>query len=266
MTEKMGFKPRSDGEYVNYSFSGNTMQVAEEKPVISSVEYALGFLSSLDFMSTDQLEAIQARISEKLGKQDQVTKLEAEVMQLRAEIEILSKKQGSKHKQKDKNTTVEWYTPNDPYISMVRKVFGGKIDTDPASNEMAQSWIQADLYFTKETDGLANSHLWKGLVFCNPPYGNEPKKWISEAVKLYQAGQIKGAIFLINRSGSNWFRQAKKDLSAVCQVHKRIKFVNQEGAIASSPMYDNDFLCIGTEIADEFERVFSTVGDVTMIQ
>ncbi len=182
------------------------------------------------------------------------------------ELEALLTSKGSKHKQKDKNTTVEWYTPDEPYVQLVRQTFGGQIDTDPASNDFAQTWIKADQYFTKETDGLANSHLWKGFVFCNPPYGNEPRKWLAETIRLYQLGQIDGAIFLINRSGSRWFRNIKKDLSAVCQVHDRIKFINQFGEVAGSPMYDNDFLCIGESIVDAFAELFSGIGDVTVLR
>jgi hypothetical protein len=192
--------------------------------------------------------------------------LESEVIRLTAENQELRNKHGIRHKQKDENTTVEWYTPEQPYIEMVREVFGGQIDTDPASNDFAQTWIQAWQYFTKDTDGLANSDKWEGFVFCNPPYGNAPKKWLREAINLYQSGRIKGAIFLINRTGSNWFRTVKPELSAICQVHQRIKFINQDGQAVGSPMYDNDFLCIGEAIADKFTEVFSGVGDVTVIQ
>jgi uncharacterized membrane-anchored protein len=60
----------------------------------------------------------------------------------------------------------EWYTPA-RYIELARGVMGG-IDLDPASNAIAQQWIQADQYFTPTQNGLAQE--WHGRVWLNPPY------------------------------------------------------------------------------------------------
>jgi hypothetical protein len=61
----------------------------------------------------------------------------------------------------------EWYTPP-KYLDLVRQVFGGKIDLDPASSELAQETVQATAYFTKDDDGLTKD--WFGDVFLNPPF------------------------------------------------------------------------------------------------
>ncbi len=42
--------------------------------------------------------------------------------------------------------TVEWYTPG-RYVELARQVMGS-IDLDPASNELAQTWIKAKTFYS----------------------------------------------------------------------------------------------------------------------
>ncbi|MFM7854142.1 MAG: DNA N-6-adenine-methyltransferase, partial [Flammeovirgaceae bacterium] len=60
----------------------------------------------------------------------------------------------------------EWYTPAD-IVNKARLVLGS-IDTDPASNIIAQQVVLADKYYTSETNGLDKD--WCGSVWMNPPY------------------------------------------------------------------------------------------------
>ena len=53
---------------------------------------------------------------------------------------------------------VEWYTPFN-IIDLAREVLG-VINVDPASNLIAQEWIKADKFYTKDTNGLDKP--WKG--------------------------------------------------------------------------------------------------------
>jgi replicative DNA helicase len=47
----------------------------------------------------------------------------------------------------------QWYTPP-VYIDAARQIMGG-IDLDPASNELAQKTIRAEVFYSAEDDGLA---------------------------------------------------------------------------------------------------------------
>ena len=38
---------------------------------------------------------------------------------------------------------------------------------------------KCERYYTKETDGLKSP--WAGVVWCNPPYGKQIKKWVEKA-------------------------------------------------------------------------------------
>ncbi len=135
---------------------------------------------------------------------------------------------------------------------MARAVLG-TIDLDPASNALAQKWIKASSYFTKDDDGLAQR--WYGRVWCNPPYGRRVNQWLEKALLSYETGEIEAAILLLNRTGAAWYSKLKKRVSAVCEVQWRIAFIDENGQQQKSPRYYNDFLYLGRDIKT-FKRVF----------
>jgi hypothetical protein len=147
---------------------------------------------------------------------------------------------------------------------MARLVLG-KIDLDPASNDVAQAWIKAGTYYTAELDGMIRP--WFGRVWCNPPYGKtqpkgrQAKDWLDLAINRYQAGDVDAAILLLNRTGATWYRNLRKQVTAFCEVHERIAFLDATGKSQRSPRYHNDFLYLGQK-ADLFKEIFSEIGEV----
>ncbi|MBD2038246.1 hypothetical protein H6F76_25160 [Leptolyngbya sp. FACHB-321] len=104
----------------------------------------------------------------------------------------------------------EWYTL--PFwVDKARALMGG-IDVDPASSVEAQSWIQAQTYYTQAENGLQQS--WFGRLWLNPPYGkrNHAKKtygatvWVQRAIAEYQAGHITQAVLWLRASGNAGIR------------------------------------------------------------
>lgn len=158
---------------------------------------------------------------------------------------------------KSVNPSVEWYTP--PRWIELFRIFLGQIDCDPASCDLAQSWIWAKTYYRKEHNGLFNP--WHGNVFCNPPYGKMTKPFLLWGLKQYSEGFIDEAIFLINRTGAGWFLDLENQFSAICKVKKRIAFVDPRGRVCDSPRYYNDLLYLGPRGA-LFSEVFSPYGKV----
>ena len=159
-----------------------------------------------------------------------------------------------------KPQTMEWYTPP-VYIEMAREVMGC-IDLDPASNKIAQKWIQAKCYYTKEDDGL--NQKWFGNVWINPPYGIKyPKLFLKKAIESHESGEIQQAIVLLNRTGAAWYRELLGHCSAICEVKKRIAFLSPEEVQEKSPRYYNDFLYLGDRVA-EFKKVFGVIGNVAV--
>lgn len=154
-----------------------------------------------------------------------------------------------------------WMTPPD-VIELVREVFNGSIDFDPASNYVAQRYVKArgwciapddveSLYQSAESmpfsDGL--SVRWRGNVFCNPPYsaGNIDKfvdkatgEWTSDyainshykMVNVYtgseisiRAPNIEQMILLVNSAtDARWYHSLLHSASVVLLWRGRIKF------------------------------------------
>jgi hypothetical protein len=159
----------------------------------------------------------------------------------------------------DSDAPVEWYTPP-IYIEMARRVLG-QIDLDPATNEVAQAWIKAAKYFSAAEDGLKQS--WQGRVWCNPPYGRHVKRWLAKTITSYQSGDVDAAIVLLNRTGATWYTELRKEVTAVCEVDKRIAFIDATGVPQGSPRHYNNFLYLGQNV-ELFQEVFKPLGEVRL--
>ncbi len=152
--------------------------------------------------------------------------------------------------------TNEWYSP--PWvIEMARQVLG-KIDLDPASNDLAQTWIKSATYYTATNNGL--SQPWVGTVWLNPPYTRQENLWVSKVIDEYQSGRMTAAIILMNQSGAGWHKRLKRHMHW-CEVTKRIAFINSKGEPMKSPPRYNSFFYLGPT-PELFSQVFSPIGDI----
>ena len=66
-----------------------------------------------------------------------------------------------------------WATPQDFFNKLNNEFW---FTLDPCSTEDNH---KCDKYFTKEQDGLKQSRD-NEIVYCNPPYGRELKKWVKK--------------------------------------------------------------------------------------
>jgi phage N-6-adenine-methyltransferase len=107
----------------------------------------------------------------------------------------------------------EWYTPV-KYLDLVRIVFGGEIDLDPASTEFANKTVQAKRIFTVEDDGL--SQEWGGKVWLNPPYGKAISKFVAKA-NLESTKGITVVCLVPARTDTRWWWDS-------C-IHHEIRFI-----------------------------------------
>lgn len=151
----------------------------------------------------------------------------------------------------------EWYTPA-PLIALVRAVVGA-IDMDPASNDDAQSVVQATTFYTLETDGLA--HEWPGCVYLNPPYSNVAP-FVSKLLGELDASRTTEAIVLVNaRSSSGWF-QALAERAWRCELRHRVKFWRPERPKGSAGRTGSVVFYVGPNVR-RFTRAFRPLGTVT---
>jgi phage N-6-adenine-methyltransferase len=120
--------------------------------------------------------------------------------------------------QRDDYDGDEWYTPAD-YIEAARKVMGS-IDLDPASCDLAQTVVQADVYLTKAENGLHMQWI-RDNVWLNPPYSN-PALWVEKAIAWHRSGR-QAVILVNNATETEWFQSLLK-FYPVCFPERRIAF------------------------------------------
>jgi phage N-6-adenine-methyltransferase len=153
----------------------------------------------------------------------------------------------------------EWYTPK-KYVEVVRELFGGEIDLDPASSKAAQKVIQAKKWFSKEQDGLR--HKWNGKVWLNPPYAQPLiQQFIDKLLAEIISGRTVEAVLLThNYTDTTWFQGAGLIAKKICFPRGRIGFLSPDGDVAA-PTQGQAFLYFG-EHEERFEELFSQFGFV----
>jgi phage N-6-adenine-methyltransferase len=150
----------------------------------------------------------------------------------------------------------EWYTPIQ-YIEAARKVMS-RIDLDPATSEFGQQRIQANIYHTKETNGLKAT--WIGKVWLNPPY-SQPliAQFIEKTVSQYKAQNITEAIILThNYTDTEWFHSLESVANLLCFTKGRIKYEKEDGTVAA-PTQGACFFYLGKNVK-RFKEVFKEFG------
>ena len=148
----------------------------------------------------------------------------------------------------------EWYTPAE-YIEAARKAMGS-IDTDPASNDIANKVVKAEKYYTIETNGLA--HDWTGNVWMNPPYSSDLISKFVEKLKEQRANYNQAIILVNNATETQWFYEIVKIASAVCFPKSRVKFYMPDGK-TGAPLQGQAVLYVGNN-TEKFISAFGGIG------
>ena len=155
----------------------------------------------------------------------------------------------------------ESYTPLF-FVESARDVMGS-IDVDPASNDYAQSKINADKYFTKSDSGLNKE--WNGNVWINPPYAYPLiGEFIDKLIDEYVSGRCKQSVLLTNNSAdTKWFHTAAKHSSAICFTKGRINFYKADDT-TTSPTNGQTFFYFGDNI-EAFTEEFKQYGMIVEV-
>lgn len=174
----------------------------------------------------------------------------------------------------DDGTGDDWMTPP-PVIELARQYLGC-IDLDPASHAAAQKYVQADTYYTKETNGLDAS--WHGNVWCNPPYSKGLiDGFTQKAIEEWKAGEsVENMLLLVNaQCDTKWFQSLLNSASAVCFWKGRMKFYkiidgvaygkwksSKTGKMTNSPRYINTVFCFSRKNTARFHSLYFPYGKV----
>ena len=151
----------------------------------------------------------------------------------------------------------EWNTPT--HIIKLAKATMGSIDTDPASNPVANDIIGATKFYTEEDNGLLQK--WSGNVWMNPPY-SQPliQDFTSLLVKKYIEKEIQQALVLVNNATETVFYQNMlKVCTGVCFIKSRVKFINKDGQANGIPLQGQTVLYFGKN-KDKFKQNFNSIG------
>lgn len=123
--------------------------------------------------------------------------------------------------------TEEWATPQ-AFFDELNKEFSFTLDPC-ATKENAK----CSRYFTKEIDGLLQS--WQGeIVFCNPPYGRDIKKWVEKAHEEVAHGNTVVVLLLPARTDTSYFHKYIYGKAEIRFVKGRLHF-NESKAGAPFP-------------------------------
>jgi ParB family chromosome partitioning protein len=150
----------------------------------------------------------------------------------------------------------EWYTPKE-YIDAAVEVMGG-IDLDPASCEIANRMVGAEVYYTADDSGL--DKRWSGRVYMNPPYSRYlVSQFCYKLTCSVLEGDVSEAIVLVNNATeTSWFWNLYTVASAVVFPSERVRFYGPEGQTAR-PLQGQAVIYIG-ENTEKFLEVFSRFG------
>ena len=150
----------------------------------------------------------------------------------------------------------EWYTP-EIYITAARETLG-TIDLDPASSLEANEIVRAKAFYTSKDDGLTKQ--WHGNVWMNPPYAKGLiERFAEKLVQSCVAGTVPAAVVLVNNATeTDWFGCMAEQATAICTIHKRVKFISPEGE-KGAPLQGQVVLYLGKNV-EKFKTSYESFG------
>jgi site-specific DNA-methyltransferase (adenine-specific) len=123
----------------------------------------------------------------------------------------------------------DWSTPQ-IFFDKLNEEF--HFTLDPCADDFNH---KCEKYYTKDQDGLKQD--WSGeVVFCNPPYGREVRKWVQKCFREVYFGKCHCAVMLLHaRTDTLWFHNYIYHKAEVRFVKGRLKFgdLNQNAPFPS---------------------------------
>lgn len=159
--------------------------------------------------------------------------------------------------------TNEWYTPQ-WLTNHCKKFYDGSITLDPFTCPLAQSWIEAENYWTINSPNPLNLASWKVAnyvkLWCNPPYGNMGGKCILKIIEQFEKGNVDEALILV-KGDSNGIKRLVR-IAVWLEFDERINFIKPNGSMSHSgiPGIRLFYLCSNIERKNAFHNHFQPLG------
>ena len=123
---------------------------------------------------------------------------------------------------------MSWGTPQD-FFDKLNKEF--RFTLDPCATEET---AKCEKFYTKDDDGLSKD--WSDeVVFCNPPYGREIKKWVEKCYNENKINKTKIVLLVPARTDTIYFHEYIYHKAEIRFVKGRIKFVGKQQGSGSAP-------------------------------
>jgi hypothetical protein len=160
-----------------------------------------------------------------------------------------------------------YYTPPSVLVA-ARKVLGGRIDLDPASDTKANEVVNAKRIFTKRSRPSSLAREWIARrVWMNPPYNpaGTAGEFVKHLVGQYKCGNVEAAIVLVSGYSfdANWFQALFR--YQVCftsaSAGVRREFWRPEDLPQGEPNVGPAIIYLGPE-TERFDREFERFGNV----
>lgn len=115
----------------------------------------------------------------------------------------------------------DWCTPQELYNELNNEF---NFVADVAATEKNK---KVPFCYTPEIDGLKQSWVLGGFVFCNPPY-NEIKKWVKKAYEENQKG-ARVVMLIPARTDTTYFHDYIYNKTEIRFLKGRLKFTDENG-------------------------------------
>ena len=116
-----------------------------------------------------------------------------------------------------------WETPK-AFFDQINRLFGFTLDACASSDN-----AKVGNYYTVEQDALAQD--WRGVVWCNPPYGREQVKFIQKAYdESVKHGSIVVCLIPARPDTKVWQGLIFAKANQICFIKGRLKFGNSKDA------------------------------------
>lgn len=139
-----------------------------------------------------------------------------------------------------KDNKDEWLTP--PYIWKAL----GHFDMDPCQ-PINPPWFIADTGYDINDDGLAR--IWKGFVWCNPPYGKQTPLWLKK-----MAEHNNGIALIFARTDTRMFHDYVFNADAILFIKGRLSFYDVHGVKGGTAGAPSCLVAYGDEAVKRLEN------------
>ena len=136
-----------------------------------------------------------------------------------------------------------WETPQD-FFNKLDEEFHFDLDVCALPEN-----AKCERYFTPEVDGL--SKPWKGVCWCNPPYGREIGAWVEKASYEAKVGQTV-VMLLPSRTDTRWFHDWIYGKAKIIFIRGRLKF----GGCKNSAPFPSMVVVFGDENRLKLEEAY----------